>query len=188
MERSEPLPGQVVLLNGPPSCGKTTLARALRGLLPRPYFHLSLDDFRSGYEQEVWQHDDGHMFQRVMVGYLGALREMALAGNHVIAEAIVTPDRLVLYLDAFAGLSVIFVGVRCPLDVAVARESKRSDRMKGPVDLPEDAFNAVHAHGTYDLEVDTSTRSATDIATDIASALPNLVPSAFERLRHARRP
>jgi chloramphenicol 3-O phosphotransferase len=162
------------------------LARALRDLLDRPYFHLSLDDFRSGYDKQVWLSDDGHMFRQVMIGYLGALRAMALAGNDVIAEAVVTPDRLDLYLDTFAGLTVVFVGVRCSFSVAVARESQRSDRTKGPLELPEEAFNAVHSHGPYDLEVDTSEHSAADLAAVTAAALSEITPRAFGQLRRAR--
>ncbi len=155
-------------------------------MLHKQYFHLSLDDFRAGYDQEVWRNDDGRMFQKVMVGYLGALRDMTLAGNDVMAEAVVTPDRLDLYRDTFAGLSVVFIGVRCPLAVAVAREAERSDRTTGPIDLPEPAFNAVHSHGSYDIEVDTSTRSAAEIAAGIAKELPDLVPKVFDQLRRAR--
>jgi chloramphenicol 3-O phosphotransferase len=184
---SETRPGRVVLLNGPPSSGKTTLAVALRDALRPPHYHLSLDDFRRGYADELWRSDDGTLFRRVMVGYLGALRAMALAGNDVIAEAVVTPERLDLYIDTFEGLSVVFVGVWCSLDVAVSRESQRSDRLRGPVELPEDAFNAVHSHGGYDIEVDTSATPAGAIAKDLAARLIDVVPSAFDRLRTLRR-
>jgi len=122
----------------------------------------------------------------VMLGYLGALRALALAGSYVIAEAVVTPDRLDLYLDTFEEVSVVFVAVRCPLEVAVARESGRTDRLTGPVDLPADAFNAVHSHGVYDIEVDTSAHSADEIASALATTLADTVPSAFDQLRRSR--
>jgi chloramphenicol 3-O phosphotransferase len=178
-----PPTGRVVLLNGPPSCGKTTLARALQTELVEAVFHRSLDDFRAGYREADWLTDDGSLFERVMVGYLGALKAMANAGNDVVAEAVVTPSRLNLYLESFAGVSVVFVAVRCPIDVARAREAQRTDRVRGPIDLPADAYEAVYSHGAYDIEVDTSTGSTAAIARELAAQLQVTTPTAFDRLR-----
>ena len=36
-------PGQVILLNGVSSSGKTSIAEALLDVLDRPYFHVSVD-------------------------------------------------------------------------------------------------------------------------------------------------
>jgi chloramphenicol 3-O phosphotransferase len=166
------VPGRVILLNGPPSCGKTTLARAMLPLLGGPWFHRSLDDFRAGYLERYWREDDGSLFARVLVGYLGALRAMALAGNNVVAEAVVTPDRTQLYADAFKGLPVVLVGVTCALTTAVEREHTRRDRLGGPLVLPADAFAAVHAGFDYDVEVDTTTGTPQTLASAVVNELP----------------
>lgn len=175
--------GRVVLLNGPPSCGKTALANALLDALEEPWFHRSLDDFRAGYLDRFWHTDDGALFERLMHGYLAALRAMALAGNNVIAEAVITATRVPLYSSSFDGLPVILIGVRCPLEIAVRRERKRTDRLSGPLDLPPEAFAAVHAGIDYDLDVDTSIEGAEQLAARLAPRLRIITPRAFEQLR-----
>jgi chloramphenicol 3-O-phosphotransferase len=92
-------PGWIVLLNGTSSAGKSTLARALHELLPERYYYRSLDHFRQGYADRYWFADDGTLFRRVMKAYLLSLRALALLGHNVIAEAVITPDRLGTYLN-----------------------------------------------------------------------------------------
>ena len=182
MSSLEERTGRVVLLNGPPSCGKTTLAQALVRTSNEPWFHRSLDDFRAGYPDRFWRSDDGSLFDRVMLGYLGALRAMALVGNDVIAEAVITPDRRARYSAVFHGLPVILVAVRCPIDVAVQRERNRADRIRGPLELPADAFAAVHAGVEHDLDIDTSLDTPETLAAQLERRLRTIAPDAFERL------
>lgn len=86
------------------------------------------------------------------------------------------------------GLPVLFVGVRCPVDVAMERRRatwggagyKESASMADPVSLWHEA---VHAHGGYDLEVDTSVLSPRECAELIRRRLDDgPPPSAFRRL------
>ena len=176
--------GHVVFLNGTPSSGKSTLAAALRELLSRPYFSLCLDEYRRGYLWRYWQHDDGTLFRHVMHGYLLSLRAMSSIVHRIIAESVVTPERLPMHLDLFAGVPVLFVGVRCPLGEAQRREEARTDRRRGPVDLAVPDFDRVHAHGAYDLEVDTSIFSPAEAAREVATAIENWpATTAFDLLR-----
>src|SRR5664280_571179 len=126
--------GRVVLFNGPPSSGKTNLVRSLIQSIGEPWFHLSLDGFRSGLADQWWVNDDGHLFHQVMVGYLASLREMALAGSDVLAEAVITPARRALYESTFGETPIVLIGVQCPLEVAMQRDSNRTDRLRGPID------------------------------------------------------
>lgn len=175
-------PGRLVLLNGPPSCGKTSLARALQRALEGPWLHLSLDAFRAGYRDDRWISDDGTLFEQVLVGYLAALRQLAEAGMDLLAEAVITPDRRNLYATTFRGLPVLVIGVHCSHAEALRREQQRSDRRQGPLDLPPEAYAAVHSGMTYDLEVDTSTTPAESLARRLASELDNVEAAAFEEL------
>lgn len=180
--------GRIVLLNGTPSSGKSTIARALHELLDEAYYYRSLDEFRKGYLDRYWLTDDGTLFLRVLQGYLLSLRDLASLGHNIIAEAVVTPERLEMYLALFTDFTVIFVGVRCPLAEARRRERTRQDRLKGSVEITEPMLDLVHDHGLYDLEVDTGSSTPTAAAQRIKEALATPPhPTAFERLRGQRR-
>jgi len=163
--------GRIVLLNGPPSSGKSSLTRALQAALPTPWFHRSLDDFLAGYQDRWLVVDDGSLFNRVMAGYLGSLRQLALAGNDILAEAVITPSRRALYQTQLTGLSVTMIAVRCSYEEALRRERQRGDRRGGPIDLPADEFHAVYEGLVYDVEVDTESSNPEQLAEWVAQQL-----------------
>jgi chloramphenicol 3-O phosphotransferase len=171
--------GLVVLFNGPPSSGKTSLVGSLRQKLSEPWFHLSLDDFRSGYFEQWWDNDDGRLFNRVMEGYLASLREMAVTGNDVLAESVITPSRQEIYGSVFGDLPIVLIGVHCDREVAIHRERSRSDRRRGAIDLPLEEYEEVHTGLAYDFNVDTSNESAEDLATELAANFRSLPSSSF---------
>jgi chloramphenicol 3-O phosphotransferase len=86
------------------------------------------------------------------------------------------------------GLPVLFVGVRCPVDTLWARRqatwgqarNEVDDGVRGSVHL---GAEAVHAHGDYDLEVDTSVLSPEECAECIRKRLDEGPPgSRFAQL------
>lgn len=176
-----PDPGRVIFLNGVPNAGKTTLAETIQVMLAEPYWHLSLDDFLRGY---TFRHRSGSSppsFLKVMRGYLHSLRQMALCGNNIVTEAVITPDRLPLYLDLFGDLPVLLIGLHVPLQEARLREEGRSDRTHYEV-TPDDIVR-VHAHKLYDLELDTHRLTPEEAArrvVELVDAPPS--PTAFARL------
>lgn len=173
--------GRVALFNGPPSSGKTSLVNSLQHEIAEPWFHLSLDDFRSGFCERWWTPGDEQLFDRVLSGYLGSLREMALAGNDVLAEAVITPERRHLYDNTFGELPILLIGVKCLLEVAIHREALRTDRRRGQIDLPASDFAAVHDGLSYDLEVDTSAGNPTELTAKMLPKFVQLRPTSFKR-------
>ena len=179
--------GHVILLNGSPSAGKTTTARALWKELEPPHWYRSLDDFRQGYTDEQWASESRPPFEWLFLGFIRSVREMALAGHHVIAEAIILPENIATYLDAPDGIEVYLVGVRCPLEVAQHRERDRTDRLGSPVDLAVPWFDQVHADRPYDVEFDTSVISTAEAVAHIRAFLASgRPPTAFDVLRARR--
>jgi chloramphenicol 3-O phosphotransferase len=182
-------PGRVILLNGAPSCGKTTIARALWNAMDEPYWYHSLDEFRKGYTERHWDRTRGpwsagnrELFNMLVEGFLGSVRAMALSGHNVITEAVVLPMNIDLYREALDGLDVLVVGVRCPIDIAEERERARApaDRHLGvPIPLRVPEFDLVHANGRYDVEFDTSVTSVDDAVAMIRAALVRPAARAF---------
>lgn len=171
--------GRLVLFNGPPSTGKTSLVDELQHQLNDPWFHLSLDDFRSGIAGQWWLADDGQLFDRVMTSYLGSLHAMVVAGLDVMAETVITPSRRRLYETTFGEIPITLIGVMCPLEVAIDREGARSDRHRGPIDLDADAYAAVHTGLSYDTQIDTAKEGPSELARALALHFDRLRSSSF---------
>ena len=92
-----------------------------------------------------------------------------------------------------AGLPVLFVGVRCPIDVIMDRRNagqvgREAQYVTGPQGEPTPAPVLrwqldVHVPGIYDLEVDTSRLSPAECAAAVRRRLADgPPPSAFRRL------
>jgi chloramphenicol 3-O phosphotransferase len=98
----------------------------------------------------------------------------AAAGvNLAIDDVIFDPRVLRTAVDDFVNSDVLFVGLRLPLEVAEQRELARGDRGPGGARL---FHERVHAHGIYDLELDTSTLTPDECAERIAQALADGQP------------
>lgn len=81
----------------------------------------------------------------------------------------------------FADLPAYLIEVHCPLEVLEAREQARADRTLGQA---RQHFGVVHAHGVYDLNVDTHTHSTAECTAQIVAYLASgAPPCAFRQLR-----
>ena len=200
-------PGNIILLNGSSSAGKTTIARMLQQLYREPCQHIALDQFRDGMSERfrglnspagdtgarglnvVPVERDGEQMTEIRFGDAGrqvlrgmrrAIAVFAREGNHVIVDDLMFEQSFLLdYLEALAGLRVTFAGVRCELDVVNAREAARPGRFPGTA---TSHFHSVHAHCIYDVEVDSTDSTPRQCAQQIMRAAEE-TPRAFDRLR-----
>lgn len=146
---------RIVFLNGAPSTGKTTLARALHASLPGPVFYQSLDDFRSSIRPEFWIHGRvPGLFDRLVDTYVSCLREVAAHGLDVVAESLILPADLPRYAEMFGDFTLI--GITCPLPEIRRREAQRTDRYNGFLEPDVPTYEAVNSI-EYELLIDTST-------------------------------
>lgn len=93
--------------------------------------------------------------------------------NVIVDEVIFDPNVLRVAAEELADSDVHFVGLHLPLDVAEQRERQRGDRGPGGAAA---WHHLVHAHGLYDLELDTSAATAMECAQAIRQALIDGIP------------
>ena len=201
--------GQAIFLNGTSSAGKTTLAKVLQSRLKEPYLYVSLDQCRDslpdkyrglnsppgtlGYDglnvvpidskdgKKITSIQFGDYGKKVLHGMRSAAADLVRNGlNIIIDDILLEPDFLEDYLEIFSDLKVYFIGLFCPLEVVEKREASRVGRFPGTA---ESQLEVCHAHGAYDLSVDTSILSPDECATQIIDRLGSATPQAFNKLR-----
>lgn len=204
--------GKIIFLNGTSSAGKTTLAHALQELLPEPWLHVALDQFRDGLparfrglnapvgtdgerglnvvpvvdkDRPHTQIRFGETGKRVLRGMRRAIVALVNEGNNVIIDDIILEQEFLDdYLDVFDGIRVYFVGVKCPIEVIDQREQSRPGRFPGTA---YGHFITCHAHGVYDIEVDTSELMPHACASIVADYVADSEPTAFQELAQQRK-
>jgi chloramphenicol 3-O phosphotransferase len=197
-------PGHVIILNGTSSAGKSSLAKALQAALPVPYLHIGIDTMVFALPKrylypplwhEVFHYtwpqegslsglviEAGPFGHQLVAGLHHTIAALAQTGNNVIVDhVLLEPDWVGQCAQILGTLPALFVGVYCPLAVVEQRERARQDRTIGQARAQ---FDKVHAHGLYDVTVDTSQATPEACATHI---LPHIDPTArsvaFSRLQ-----
>jgi chloramphenicol 3-O phosphotransferase len=198
-----PGPGQIVVLNGAPRAGKTTIAEALQRGEHGVRVNLGVDaSIRSTPEHlrpGIGLRPGGERpdLEDLVVVLYAALFESVAAHARLGLDVVVDVGLHEWYsvphpirrdsARRLAGLPVLFVGVRCPLDVVWRRRpdswgQDRDSADPGLVAAVERWQEAVH-QVPYDLEVDTSTASPAECADRIARRVTDGPPgTAFGRL------
>ena len=192
--------GSIVVLNGASSAGKSTIATSFRdrraaagdlwlligiddylaklpvewldlGLPGGPGAHardgLALRPGADGRDLHV-----GPVCRRLLRAYYAAVAAAARAGLNVLVDEVVVDETA--WHDwqvALEGLSVVWVGVRCSLEVAEARERRRGDRPHG---MTRAQVTTVHRHARYDVEIDTSELTPAEGAAEFARHMERL--------------
>jgi chloramphenicol 3-O phosphotransferase len=178
--------GRVIFLNGTSSSGKTTIAKELQKHAQEPYLHLSLDAFLNQLPSSYLE-DHAPLageFSHLLIGFYASSAAIARAGNNVIIDTVLQERSWVTpCIMTFVGLDVVFVGVRCSLEVLENREKARADRREGTARYQHDR---VHAHGVYDIEVDTSVMPLGECVSRILNYVQSQMrPFAFRKLQAA---
>ncbi|NRP84745.1 Chloramphenicol 3-O phosphotransferase [Ensifer adhaerens] len=202
---------RIIILNGAPRSGKSSIVEAIQAGFDGVWVNLGVDAYirhitPARYRPGIGLRPGGErpdlepLIPRFYAALYASIAAHSRMGLNVVAEfghhdAYSRP--LGILADCarqLAGLPVLFVGVRCSLDVVMQRRLAESPERQGiyvqigpdmAVPAPVLAWQEeVHRPGIYDLEVDTSAKSPRTCADEIKQALDRGIPSpsAFERL------
>lgn len=200
--------GQIIILNGAPRSGKTSIARAVQERLNGVWINLGVDVYEQAtparYRPGIGLRPGGERpdLEALVPGLYAALYESIAVhsrlGLNVVADighhdAYSRPLHIVAgCARRLVGLPVLFVGVRCPLEIIMERRAASAADKRyvtgssdDPVPLPVRLWQEeVHRPGVYDLEVDTSLMSPKQCADTIRRRLEQGIarPSAIEQL------
>jgi chloramphenicol 3-O phosphotransferase len=201
MDKAE-TPGQIVILNGTPRSGKSSIAAVIQDTFEGVWMNLGVDRYMAmtpaRYQPGIGLRPGGERpdLEPLIVLLYRALYEAIAAHSRLGLNIVVD----VGHHDAYAiprgilptcarqlqGLPVLFVGVHCPLPVVMDRR-----RATWGAGSDDDAVlraarlwqQAVHVPGIYDLEVDTAALSVEECAAVIRRRLAEgPPPSTFQRL------
>jgi chloramphenicol 3-O phosphotransferase len=201
-------PGTVIVLNGPSVSGKSSIQKALQASFVEPYLAMGIDsilvammppryfvppypaDSAEFMSAEATHDAEGRPLFSVRFGPRGrsvvsgmhhAIAAFARQGNNVLVDHIFyEPDWAGDLAEVLDGLRAYLVGVRIPLEVLEERERQRST---SPVGHARSHYDTVHAHGAYDLEVDTSRLTPAECAARVREHVEQHPPRAFALLR-----
>jgi chloramphenicol 3-O phosphotransferase len=172
--------GRIILLNGLPGSGKTTVARSLQAHFDKPWLRLGSDALRAAVPDGWTVASPGA--GQVLAGLRRAVRALADDGNDVIVDDVILQRAWLLdWAAVLTGVDAWLVGVRCPAAVARERMRLRGDQAGGE-GVPVDRLPAVHAHSDYDVEVDTSLAPPDHCARRIADHVAAHRPRVMRRL------
>jgi chloramphenicol 3-O phosphotransferase len=204
-------PGQIIILNGAPRAGKSSIAACIQATFPGIWMNLGVDAYVRHITPEQLRPGIGlrpggerpdleELIPAFYAALYGSIAAHSRVGLNVVADlghhdSYSKPlGILPRCARLLTGLPVLFVGVHCSLEIIMARRNAGQPGREGlyvqagsdeVVPLPVELWQqAVHDPGIYDLTVDTSSASAEACAEIIHRQLreENASPTAFERL------
>ena len=169
--------GQIVILNGTPRSGKSSIATMIQNMFEGVWMNLGVDRFKQmtpqRYQPGIGLRPGGErpdleplivilyraMYETIALHSRLGLNVVVDVGHH---DAYAVPRGILpTCARLLEGLPVLFVGVRCPVEVVMQR--RRATWPEGTTDN-DPVPQAVHVPGIYDLEVDTSVLGAEQCA------------------------
>jgi len=157
---------KVIILNGPSSAGKTSVAKELQKQFDTPYLHVPIDS--------IWDMVPGRFpinratFPNLRIVFAAMAEAVAEQGHDAILDVVAPIDTMLLLTYRLRHFKPLTVSLTAPLEVLKARELQRGDRTEG---LAEQQFAQIPGTYSHDLKIDTSLQAPGEIAETIRRAV-----------------
>jgi len=183
-------PGQVIVLNGTPRSGKSSIAKDIQATFDGIWINLGVDGSIAStperYRPGIGLRPGGERpdLEPVVTALYRSLYGSVVAHVNEGVNVVVDVGHHQYYslgeaARMLSGVTAWLVGVRCPVDIVMARRQETG--MGAPQAMVERWEREVHRPAVYDLEVDTSVLSPRECAEEIRRLLGS-APQAFRRL------
>jgi len=154
----------ILLLNGPSSAGKSTLAKEIQKCAVDPYIHFQWDSFLAMISSESVHAKQGS--RQDIVPFMrncmhAAVRNLYEQGLNVVWDNAMHPSRWISVVEEFADSRIFLVGVTCGIEELERRELVRGDRTVGMARIQAEEM---HVGIDYDFRIDTTKTTATENA------------------------
>ncbi|MBF3712173.1 AAA family ATPase [Burkholderia pseudomallei] len=164
-----------IVLHGPTSAGKTSLARALQDRSEVPTFHITLDAFVEMSRRRDMRSDE-ELNRALQIHYRNlrsTLRRVAESHFDIVLDLVLRNDsEFDACLAALASRPTFVIGVCAPLEVLEERERSRPDRAEG---MAKSQFGHPAYSRPYSMRLDTSVVSAQEGADIVRSFVTSQV-------------
>ena len=184
--------GRIIILNGAPRSGKSSIAKAMQDTMPGRWINLGVDaqnrslppallpgiGLRPGGERPELEPDVVRLYEALYQSIAAHARQgfdvVADLGHHDFYSRPL--NILPACARLLAGFDVLFIGIRCPVEVIMVRRNAdpQGGFYVGGDGVPEPVRRwqeAVHMPGIYDLEVDTGIMTAQQCVAAITGLL-----------------
>jgi chloramphenicol 3-O phosphotransferase len=153
-----------IVLHGPTSAGKSSIARALQTSAPIPAFNIAMDAFAemSNYGDMRSDAEREQALKLRCKNLQSTLRNVAASHFDIIVDLVLRDEEeFAACMSALAPRPVFVIGIWCPLAVLEERERARPDRGGG---MAREQFGHPAYDRAYAMKVDTSTVSVEEAA------------------------
>jgi chloramphenicol 3-O phosphotransferase len=165
------VPPVAIVLHGPTSSGKSSLAKALQATAPAPAFHVSLDAFVTMSNRADMRDDPerDRAYRLHCENLRATLARIAATEFEIILDLVLRDEaEFGACLRILQGRRTCLVGVGAPLAVLEERERARDDRGTG---MAREQFDHPAYARKYDLRIDTSTCTPAEGAARIRKSI-----------------
>ena len=181
--------GNIILLNGVTSAGKSTLSKELQAAFDEPYYYVALDTFNDilcPFAAGKGKFQDPEIMDKAVCVMHLLIRDFSQQGLNVIVDHILCDYGNWFYdcINILHRYPVMFVRVDCDRDELFRRAQNRGYTTPERLNQIDQQLAKIHKHGIYDVTISTSANTIDENVISIKQSLSKRNEwTAFKQLK-----